>query len=46
MMSREKWEEARKTWGNVKAQAEIDLAQADLYLQAIDTHLNSEKVVE
>lgn len=41
MMSKEKWQEAIKAWERVKAQAEIDIAQADLYIQAINTHLNT-----
>lgn len=40
-MPKEKWEEAKNVWMKVRDQAEIDLAQANLYLQAIDTHLNN-----
>jgi hypothetical protein len=40
-MKREKWEEALKAWQRVKDQAEIDIAQADLYTAAINTHLNT-----
>lgn len=42
-MNREKWEEAVTVWTKVRDQAEIDLAQANLYLDAIDKHLNKEK---
>jgi hypothetical protein len=40
MMPREKWEEAIKAWERVKAQAEIDIYQANLYLAAIKIHLD------
>ena len=45
-MSPEKWEEAKAVWTKVREQAEIDLAQANLYLDAIDKHLNKEKMGE
>lgn len=41
-MSPEKWEEAKVVWTKVRDQAEIDLAQANLYLDAIDKHLNNQ----
>ena len=41
MMLKEKWEEAIKAWERVKAQAEIDIEQANLYIKAINTHLNT-----
>lgn len=40
-MNREKWQEARKAWERVKQQGEIDIEQANLYLEAIDKHLNT-----
>jgi len=40
-MKEEKWQEAIAAWQRVKAQAEIDIAQADLYIEAINTHLNN-----
>jgi hemerythrin-like domain-containing protein len=42
-MTPEKWAEAITAWTKIKEQAEIDLAQANLYLDAIDKHLNKEK---
>jgi len=42
-MNKDKWLEAIKAWERVKAQAEIDLEQADLYIEAINTHLNTIK---
>ena len=41
-MNKEKWQEAVTVWTKVKDQAEIDLAQANLYLDAINKHLNKE----
>lgn len=41
-MNKEKWQEAITVWTKVRDQAEIDLAQANLYLEAINTHLNKE----
>lgn len=41
-MPPEKWEEAKTVWIKVRDQAEIDLAQANLYLDAINTHLNKQ----
>ena len=41
-MPKEKWEEAIVVWTKVRDQAEIDLAQANLYLDAIDKHLNKD----
>jgi len=40
-MNKEKWEEAIKAWTKVKEQAKIDIEQADLYIEAINTHLNT-----
>ena len=45
-MDRKKWEEAVKAWEGVKEQAEINMAQADVYIAAINAHLNNEKVPE
>ena len=42
-MPPELWEQAITTWTKVRDQAHIDLAQANLYLDAIDKHLNKEK---
>lgn len=39
-MTKEKWLEAITAWERVKAQAEIDIAQANLYIEAINIHLN------
>lgn len=41
MIPKEKWEEAIKAWERIKAQAEIDISQAELYINAINTHLNT-----
>ena len=35
-----KWEEGIAAWTKVKAQAEIDIEQADLYIKAIKDHLS------
>ena len=42
MMTPEKWQEGIDAWTKIKAQAEIDIEQADLYIAAIRTHLNKE----
>lgn len=42
-MNKAKWEEAKAAWTKIQEQAEIDLAQSTLYLEAIDKHLNSIK---
>lgn len=41
-MPPEKWQEAITVWTKVRDQAQIDLAQANLYLDAIDKHLNKQ----
>ncbi len=46
MMPKEKWEEAIKAWERIKAQAEIDIAQAELYIKAINTLFNTKTCEE
>lgn len=41
MMDKAKWEDGIAAWTKIKAQAEIDIEQANLYIAAINTHLNS-----
>lgn len=38
-LTKEKWLEAKKAWENILKQSEIDRAQAELYIEAVDKKL-------
>lgn len=38
-MDRKKWEDGIAAWTKVKEQAQIDIEQAELYIQAIENKL-------
>jgi len=35
MMTKEEWEKGLKAWENIKKQAEIDIEQAEMYIDTI-----------
>ena len=40
-MNKENWEEGIKAWTKIKEQAEIDIEQANLYIEAIQSKINT-----
>lgn len=42
-MKNEEWQKGIDAWENVKRQAQIDLEQADLYIQAIKNKMAENK---
>ena len=43
MMTKEDWEKGLTAWENIKKQAEIDIEQADLFIEKIKERLESLK---
>lgn len=43
MITKKDWEAARDAWKNVLKQSEIDMAQANLYLEQVEKMISSFK---
>jgi hypothetical protein len=41
MITKEDWIKGKEAWERIKKQAEIDLEMSNLFIEAINIHLNS-----